>query len=152
MEPVTLTAVATAIATIVLTKALEKTGEKLGEAALDKSRELIEQLHHKNKLPWLADGTQQNSQQPLDYGKAVLELKAAADKDDDIAQRVREVEAAVNNEQSQGAEEIQKLVTKIQAQPSIVNNFAKLADEIKVEKGSTVAQQVIIEQQHNTYN
>ena len=51
MEPVTLTAVATAIATIVLTKALEKTGEKLGEAALDKSRELIEQLHIKISYP-----------------------------------------------------------------------------------------------------
>jgi hypothetical protein len=62
MEPVTLTAVATAIATIVLTKALEKTGEKLGEAALDKSRELIEQLHNKNKLLLLADAIQQNPQ------------------------------------------------------------------------------------------
>ncbi|MEH2097349.1 hypothetical protein [Nostoc sp.] len=99
MEPVTLTAVATAIATIVLTKALEKTGEKLGEAALNKSRELIEQLRHKNKLPLLANATQQNPQQPLDYGKAVLELKAAADADTQIAQSVREVEAAANNAQ-----------------------------------------------------
>lgn len=152
MEPVTLTAVATAIAIIVLTKALEKTGEKLGEAALDKSRELIEQLHNKNKLPLLADATQQNPQQPLDYGKAVLELKAAADADTEIAQSVREVEAAANNDQSESAEEIQKLAKQIESQPSVVNNFAKLADQIKVEKGSTVAQQVIIEQQHNTYN
>ncbi|QLE43540.1 hypothetical protein FD723_25910 [Nostoc sp. C052] len=148
MEPVTLTAVATAIATIVLTKALEKTGENLGQAALDKSRELIEQLHHKNKLPLLVDGTQQ----PLDYGKAVLELKAAADADTEIAQSVREVEAAANNDQSESAEEIQKLAKQIESQPSVVNNFAKSADQIKVEKGSMVAQQLIIEQQHNTYN
>ncbi|MHC5613079.1 MAG: hypothetical protein ACYTXA_19270 [Nostoc sp.] len=98
MEPVTLTAVGTAIATIVLTKALEKTGEKLGEAALDKSRELIEQLHYKNKLPLLANATQQ----PLDYGKALLELKAVADADTEIAQSVREVEAAANADPQRG--------------------------------------------------
>lgn len=87
MEPVTLTAVATAIATIVLTKALEKTGEKLGEAAIQKSDELIAQLQKKNKLPLLADGS---PQPPLDYGQAVLELKAAADTDTEIAQSVRD--------------------------------------------------------------
>jgi len=60
MEPVTITAVATAIATIVLTKALEKTGEKLGETALKESHNLIEQLRHKNKLPFLANATPEN--------------------------------------------------------------------------------------------
>ncbi|MGH1395788.1 MAG: hypothetical protein ACRAVC_17440 [Trichormus sp.] len=97
MEAVTLTAVGTAIATIVLTKALEKTGEKLGEAAIEKSNELITQLRQKNKLPLLANTSQEDTQQPLDYGQAVFELKAAADTDTEIAQSVREVEAAVND-------------------------------------------------------
>ncbi|MCG6137265.1 MAG: hypothetical protein MET45_21955 [Nostoc sp. LLA-1] len=152
MEPVTLTAVATAIATIVLTKALEKTGEKLGEAALAESNKLIAQLRQKNKLPFLANTSQENTQQPLDYGQAVLELKQAADWDTEIAQSVREVEATVNKDQSQSAEEIQKLATEIQAQPSIVNNFAKLAESIQAEKGAMVAQQITITEQHNTYN
>jgi hypothetical protein len=94
MEPVTLTAVATAIATLLLTKALEKTGENLGDAAWQQSRKLIEQLRDKNKLPLLTNATQANEQQRLDYGQAVLELKAAADADPEIAQQVVEVEAA----------------------------------------------------------
>ncbi|MCF4967198.1 hypothetical protein [Nostoc sp. CMAA1605] len=152
MEPVTLTAVGTAIATIVLTKALEKTGEKLGEAAIEKSNELIAKLRQKNKLPLLANTSQEDTQQPLDYGQALLELKAAADKDDDIAQSVREVEATINQDKSPKAEEIQKLAAEIQAQPSIVNNFAKLAESIQAEKGAMVAQQITIGEQHNTYN
>ncbi|BAB75480.1 hypothetical protein ACN23B_18985 [Anabaena sp. FACHB-709] len=152
MEPVTLTAVGTAIATIVLTKALEKTGEKLGEAALEKSNELIAKLRQKNKLPLLANTSQEDTQQALDYGQAVLELKAAADKDTEIAQSVREVEATINQDKSPKAEEIQKLSAEIQAQPAIVNNFAKLAESIQAEKGAMVAQQITIQEQHNTYN
>jgi hypothetical protein len=149
MEPVTLTAVATAIATIVLTKALEKTGEKLGEAAIQKSNELIAQLQKKNKVSLLAEG---NPQQPLDYGQAVLELKAVADTDTEIAQSVRDVEASVNQDESPTANEIQQLATEIAAQPAIVNNFAQLAESIQAEKGSMVAQQITIQSQHNTYN
>jgi hypothetical protein len=96
MEPVTLTAVATAIVTIVLTKALEKTGEKLGEAGIKASNELIAQLRNKDKLSSLANIPEENPQQPLNYGEAVLELKAVADQDPEIAQSVREVEAAAN--------------------------------------------------------
>jgi hypothetical protein len=130
MEPVTLTAVGTAIATIVLTKALEKTGEKLGEAALEKSNELIAQLRQKNKLPLLANTSQENTQQALDYGKAVLELKAAADTDTEIAQSVREVEATVNAD-PQVAPKVQALANDLNSQPAGVINNAKLAESIE---------------------
>ncbi|MGI8505158.1 MAG: hypothetical protein ACR2LR_29135 [Hassallia sp.] len=136
MEPVTLTAVATAIATIVFTKALEKTGEKLGEAALKESHKLIEQLRHKNKLPLLADATQEN-QQRLDYGKAVLELKAAADADSEIAFAVRSVEAAANAD-AQVSPKVQALANDINSQPGGVISSAKLAESIKnVFQGNT---------------
>ncbi len=79
-------------------------------------------------------------------------MKQAADWDSEIAQSVREVEATVNKDQSQSAEEIQKLAAEIQAQPSIVNNFAKLAESIQAEKGAMVAQQITIQEQRNTYN
>jgi predicted RND superfamily exporter protein len=137
MEPVTLTAVATAIATIVLTKALEKTGEKLGEAALEESRKLIAQLHQKNKLPLLANTTQENPQSTLDYGQAVLELKQAADGDTEIAQAVREVEAAANAD-PQVAPKVQALANNLNSQPATVINSTKLAETIKnVFQGNT---------------
>lgn len=137
MEPVTLTAVGTAIATIVLTKALEKTGEKLGEAALEKSNELIARLRQKNKLPSsLANTSLENTQQALDYGQAVLELKAAADTDTEIAQSVREVEAAVNVDPQ--AAKVQALANDLNSQPAGAINNAKLAEFIKnVFQGNT---------------
>ncbi|MDZ8139212.1 MAG: hypothetical protein RM049_28675 [Nostoc sp. DedQUE04] len=137
MEPVTLTAVATAIATIVLTKALEKTGEKLGEAGLEASGKLIAQLRNKNKLPLLAEATPENTQQPLDYGKAVLELKAAAEADTEIAQSVRDVEAAVNAD-PQVASKVQALANGLNSQPATIINSTKLAESIKnVFQGNT---------------
>lgn len=136
MEPVTITAVATAIATIVFTKALEKTGEKLGEAALNESHKLIEQLRNKNKLPLLADATPEN-QERLDYGKAVLELKAAADADSEIAKSVRSVEAAANAD-AQVAPKVKELANDINSQPAGVINSTKLAESIKnVFQGNT---------------
>ncbi|MEA5583058.1 hypothetical protein VB620_17125 [Nodularia harveyana UHCC-0300] len=137
MEPITLTAVGTAIATIVLTKALEKTGEKLGEAAIQKSNELIAQLQKKNKVPLLANTPEGNPQQALDYGQAVLELKAAADTDTEIAQSVLEVEAAANAD-PQVAPKVQALANDLNSQPAGVINSTKLADSIKnVFQGNT---------------
>ncbi|WP_375506499.1 hypothetical protein [uncultured Nostoc sp.] len=78
----------------------------------------------------LADATQQNPQQPLDYGKAVLELKAAADADTEIAQSVREVEAAANAD-PQLAPKVQALANGLNSQPATVINSTKLADSIK---------------------
>ena len=150
MEPVTLTALATAIATIISTKALEKGGERLGEAVLEKSGKLVEKLRQKNKLPILT--AQGDGQQALDYGEAVLELKGAAEANPDIAQAVIDVEAVVNNGEEEGSQVIRELAAQIKSQPSVVNNFAKLAEEIKAEKGSMVAQSIVIQQQTNTYN
>ncbi|WP_414577439.1 hypothetical protein [Anabaena sp. CCY 9402-a] len=137
MEAVTLTAVGTAIATIVLTKALEKTGEKLGEAALEKSNELIAKLRQKNKLPSsLANTPEGKAEEALDYGQAVLELKATADTDTEIAQSVREVEAAVNVDPQ--AAKVQALANALNAHPAGVINNAKLAEYIKnVFQGNT---------------
>ncbi|MDZ7957048.1 MAG: hypothetical protein RMY34_03925 [Aulosira sp. DedQUE10] len=130
MEPVTLTAVLTAIATILLTKPLEKVGENIGDVVWTQSGKLIEKLRTKNKLPLLTAAVEAKEPQRLDYGKAVLELKAAADEDPEIAQAVVDVQAAANNSQSETGKEIQKLVEQINSHPSVVNN-AKLADEIK---------------------
>lgn len=147
MEPVTLAAVVTAIATIATTlstKALEKTGENIGDALW----KLIDKLKQKNNLPLLTSAVEANEPQRLDYGEAVRELTAAAAQDPEVAQAVVDVEAAVNNNQSEIAKEIKKLVAEIKSQPS----FAKLADEIKAQKGAMVAQKINIGTQNNTYN
>jgi hypothetical protein len=146
MVTVTLTAVASAIATIATTlstKALEKTGENIGDALW----KLIDKLRQKNKSPLLTSAVEANEPQRLDYGEAVLELQAAAE-DPEIAQAVVDVEAAVNNDHSETAKEIQKLAAEIKSQPSVVNNFAKLADELTVKEGGIAGQSINI----GTYN
>ncbi|MDZ8259202.1 hypothetical protein [Nostoc sp. ChiQUE01b] len=151
MVTVTLTAVATAIATTLWTKAQEKMGENIGDATWTLGGKLIGLLRQKNKSPLLTSAVEGNEPQRLNYGQAVLELTAAADKDPEIAQAVVEVEAAVNNDLSENAKKIKKLADEIKSQPSVINKFAKLAEEIKAEKGAMVAQQINIEQQTNTY-
>jgi hypothetical protein len=94
MEPVTITTVATAIATIFFTKVIEKPGENLGQLLWDKTQNLVARLQGKSeKIAGLLEGSQQ---QPLDYGEAILELKALADKNPEIAQVIKEVEAEAN--------------------------------------------------------
>ncbi len=143
MEPVTLTAVVTAIATILLTKPLEKIGENIGDATWTLGSKLIELLRQKHQAPSLTGDVEANEPQRLDYGQAVLELQAAA-QDPEIAQAVVEMEAAVNNNQSEIAKEIQKLAAEIKSQPSVINNFAKLADNLTVEKGGIAGESITI--------
>ncbi|BAY91754.1 MULTISPECIES: hypothetical protein [unclassified Tolypothrix] len=137
MELVTLTVVVNAIASILWNKAQEKIGENIGDAVWTQSGKLIDKLRKKNKLPLLTATVEADETQRLDYGQAVLELKAAAEQDPEIAQAVVDVEAAIKNDQSETGKEIQKLVKEITSNPSVVNN-AKLADEIKnVFQGNT---------------
>jgi hypothetical protein len=87
MEPITLTTVATAIATIFFTKIIEKPGENLGQLLWDKTQNLVARLKGKsNKIAGLLKRSQQ---QPLDMGEAVLELKALAEKDSELAKAIR---------------------------------------------------------------
>ncbi|MDZ8238915.1 MAG: hypothetical protein RMZ69_17510 [Nostoc sp. ChiQUE01a] len=116
MVTVTLTAVASAIATTLWTKAQEKIGENIGDATWTLGGKLIGLLRQKNKSPLLTSAVEGNEPQRLDYGQAVLELKAAAEQDLEIAQAVLEVEAAAKAEP--------KLTQKIQGQiNNQTNNF-----------------------------
>ncbi|MEH2114336.1 hypothetical protein [Nostoc sp.] len=144
MVTVTLTAVATAIATTLWTKAQEKIGENIGDTTWTLGGKLIELLRQKNKSPLLTSAVDGDEPQRLDYGQAVPELKAAADADPEIAQAIVEVEAAVNNDQSETAKEIKKLAAEIKSQPSVINNFAKLAENLTVDKGGIAGQSITI--------
>lgn len=142
MEPVTLTAVATAIATILLTKSLEKVGENIGNVAWVHSRNLIEQLRNKSKLPLLTDAVEGNEPQRLNYGQAVLELKAAADKDPEIAKAVVEVEAAAKAD-PKVAQTAQEVENTLKSEQPTIQNLTKLAEKIGVVNQGTVNNQTI---------
>jgi hypothetical protein len=115
MEP--LTAGAIAIGTVIATKALEKTGEKVGEALWDKTGQFLVTL--KKHSPHTVVGIEKASSQPLDYGKAVLEVESAAQTNPEVNQAMQELAQAAK------AETNPKIV-------EIVNmpNLQKLADKI----------------------
>ena len=132
MEPVTLTTVATAIATILFNKVIETSGENLGQLLWDKMQNLIARLKgQSDKILGFLEGSQQ---QPLDYGAAVLELKALADNNPELAQAIKEVEAAANQESNlefqQQLKEVREEANKLQGQEPIIQNLGKLADKI----------------------
>lgn len=125
MEPVTMTA--GAIATLVLVKASEQAGEKLGELVVDKAGKLLSLL--KIKSPSTATAIELSQQQPLNYSKAVRELEAAT-KEPEVAKAVEEVDTAVSTD-AKLAEAVKALTNALQSQPPSVQNFGKIAEEIK---------------------
>ena len=133
-EPITLTTVATAIATIFFTKVIEKPGENLGQLLWDKTQNLVARLKGKSdKIAGLLEG---NQQQPLDYGQAVLELKALADNNPELAQAIKEVEAeAEANKESnpqfqQQLQKVQEEADKLEGKELTIQNTGKLAKKI----------------------
>lgn len=115
MEP--LTAGAIAIGTVIATKALEKTGEKVGEALWDKTSQFLVTL--KKHSPDTVVAIEKAPSQPLDYGKAVLEVESAAKANAEVNLAVQELVAAAKAEPNPKFNEIQ-------AMP----NLQKLAEKI----------------------
>ncbi|WP_392476248.1 hypothetical protein [Nostoc sp. C110] len=134
MEP--LTAGAIAIGTVIATKALEKTGEKVGEALWDKTAQFLVTL--KKHSPDTVVAIEKAPSQPLDYGKAVLEVESAAKVNTEINQAVQELVAAAKAD-PKVASIIHELETNINSQSATVINNTKLAEEIKnVFQGNTI--------------
>ncbi|WP_442949411.1 hypothetical protein [Nostoc sp.] len=108
---------AIAIGTIIATKALEKTTEKVTETLLDKTSKFLVTL--KKHSPHTVVAIEKAPEQPLDYGKAVLEVQSAAQANPEVAQAAQELADAAK------AEPNPKLA-EILAMP----NLEKLADKI----------------------
>ncbi len=145
MEPITLTTSSIAVATIFFTKVIEKPGENFGQLLWDKTQNLIARLKGKSdKILGLLEGSQQ---QPLDYGAAVLELKALADNNPELAQAIKEVEAAANKESNPEFQlqlkEVREEADKLRGKELIIQNLGKLADKIN---NFNQAQNIIINQ------
>ena len=131
MEPFTTAAIA--IGSVVATKALEKTGEKVGETLWQQTGNFLNSL--RNESPDTVTAIEKAPEQPLDYGKAVLETEAAAKANPEIAQRMQELVAMVETEPL-----LKDIVNSIksQTQQTTVINSQKLAEQIKnVFQGNT---------------
>jgi hypothetical protein len=108
---------AIAVGTIIATKALEKTGEKVGEALWDKTGKFLVTL--KKQSPQTVVAIEKAPEQPLDYGKAVLEVESAAKANPEVAEAAKELAEAAKAEQN-------PKLAEILAMP----NLEKLADKI----------------------
>ena len=131
MEPFTTAAIA--IGSVVATKALEKTGEKVGETLWQQTGNFLNSL--KKESPDTVTAIEKAPEQPLDYGKAVLETEAAAKANPEVAQRMQELVVMVETEPL-----LKDLVNSIKSQtqqPTVINS-QKLAEQIKnVFQGNT---------------
>jgi hypothetical protein len=135
MEP--LTAGAIAVGTIVATKVLEKTTEKGTEILLDKAGKFLVTL--KKHSPDTVVAIEKAPSQPLDYGKAVLEVESAAKADSEVNLAVQELVVAAKADPQVAAKVQELLQTNLNAQSAKVINNTKLADEIKnVFQGNTI--------------
>ena len=108
---------AIAVGTIIATKALEKTTKKVTESLVDKTGKFLVTL--KKQSPHTVVAIEKAPEQPLDYGKAVLEVESAAKANPEVAQAMQELAQAAK------AEPNPKLA-EILAMP----NLEKLADKI----------------------
>ncbi|NEP02486.1 MAG: hypothetical protein F6K58_28330 [Symploca sp. SIO2E9] len=147
MEPVGLTA--TAIVTLIVTKAFEKTGEKLGEKVLEKAGKFMALI--KERFPKVDAAIMRVEQRPLDAGEAQLdtvvagEIEAAAEKDPEVAKVVNELaEEAKADPNPKLTQTIQSMENKVNSQSPTVQNFTRLAEEIKaVFQGNTIQNQTL---------
>ena len=136
MEPLTAGAIAIAIGAVIATKAVEKTGEKVGETLWNKTGEFIVTL--KKHSPHTVVAIEKAPSQPLDYGKAVLEVESVAKANPEVNQAVQELVAAAKAD-PEIASKVKQLETNINSQPATVINNTKLAEEIKnVFQGNTI--------------
>ncbi|MEH2287221.1 hypothetical protein [Nostoc sp.] len=129
---------AIAVGTIIATKALEKTTEKLTETLLDKTGKFLVTL--KKQSPHTVVAIEKAPEQPLDYGKAILEVESAAKANPEVAQAAQElVQAAKAEKNTNFIQSLQQQADSLKLQQSLsVINYQKLADEIKnVFQGNT---------------
>ncbi|MDZ7957256.1 MAG: hypothetical protein RMY34_05030 [Aulosira sp. DedQUE10] len=130
MEPITTAAIA--IGSVIATKALEKTGENVGQVLWDKTGEFLVTL--KKHSPQTVVAIEKAPDQPLDYGKAVLEVESAAKVNSELAQAAQELATAAKAEPNPNfIQLIQQQADNLKSQPQqpSVINYQKLADEMK---------------------
>ncbi|MGF1488192.1 MAG: hypothetical protein ACFBSE_13990 [Prochloraceae cyanobacterium] len=138
-----ITSAAIAIGSLVATKALEKTGEKVGEVVFDRATNLLSSL--KSESPNTVAAIEQSPDTPLNYGDAVLELEAAAQKNPKIKENTKALVDAVQSDNLPNLEPILKeILEALNFRKDIsetyniekVVNFAK--GDIKIENQTNI--------------
>jgi hypothetical protein len=128
MDPLVMAA--TAIAATIMTKFWEKTGEQLSEELFEKTEKFYKSL--KKKSPKTALAIEQSQKQPLDYGKAVIDVEVLSQTDGELQASVKELASAAEAEQNpQLAELVQEVSQNIDPQATPEQKIAKLADTIQ---------------------
>ncbi|MGF2037328.1 MAG: NB-ARC domain-containing protein [Nostoc sp. CmiVER01] len=146
MEP--LTAGAIAIGTVIAIKALEKTGEKVGGALWDKTGQFLVTL--KKYSPDTVVAIEKAPSQPLDYGKALLEVESAAKANAEVNQAAQELATAAETHPSPKLAEILREIKEAveqQSQKLYPSTFIQ-----NIEKAINAAQTSTIEQRGSTFN
>ncbi|MEH2347830.1 MAG: hypothetical protein V7K55_07480 [Nostoc sp.] len=138
---------AIAIGTIIATKALEKTTEKVTEVLLDKTGQFLVTL--KKHSPDTVAAIEKAPDQPLDYGKAVLEVQSAAEANPEVAQAVEELALLTeNNPPSNWAEILREIKASVEkSQQPYPSTFIQ-----NIEKAINAAQTQTIDQRGSTFN
>jgi DNA segregation ATPase FtsK/SpoIIIE-like protein len=127
MEPFTTAAIA--IGSVVATKALEKTGEKVGETLWQQTGNFLNSL--RNESPDTVTAIEKTPEQPLDYGKAVLETEAAAKANPEVAQRMQELVATTETEPLPNLEAIlNQIANALKSQPSEQKIYIKTIEKL----------------------
>jgi hypothetical protein len=106
-------------------------GKKISDTLLQKTGDFLNAL--RKESPDTVTAIEKAPEQPLDYGKAVLEIEAVAKANPEVALKMQELVAIVETEPS-----LKDLIQSYTQQPTVVNS-QKLADEIKnVFQGNTI--------------
>lgn len=145
MEPLTTAAIA--VGTIIATKALEKTGENIGQTVWNKINKFLATL--KKHSPHTVAAIEKTPEQPLDYGKAVLEVETVANADSEVNQTMQELAvAAKTNPPSNLAKILRDMKETIEkSQQPYPSTFIQ-----NIEKAINAAQTQTIDQRGSTFN
>ncbi|MEA5553245.1 hypothetical protein VB713_20095 [Anabaena cylindrica UHCC 0172] len=145
MEPLTTGAVA--LATVLATKALEKIGENIGDGLSNKTKQFLESLKKQSSATVTA--IEKAPQQPLDYGKAVLEIEAAAKTDPHVNQSIQELAQLTETNPPANLAEILK---EIQAAFANSQHPQATIFNQNIQKAINAAQNQNIDQRGSTFN
>ncbi|WP_414571048.1 hypothetical protein [Nostoc sp. CCY 9925] len=144
MEPLTTAAIA--LSSVIAIKALEKTGEKIGEALWDRAGKFLTTL--KKHSPHTVAVIEKAPEQPLDYGKAVLEVELAAKANPEINQAMQDLALLTeNNPPSNLAQILKEIKAAVEKSPqSPPSSFIQ-----NIEKAINAAQNQTIDQRGSTF-
>ena len=128
MEPIEL---AVAALVFIAAKAPDKAADKIWDKLWEQGENLL--THLWRKAPRTAIAIKQAQTIPLNLEQTVIDVRAVAQTDLEVAEAVKAVETTVREH----PELQQKIAKELQSQPTIIQNSAKLAEKINAVFQST---------------